>query len=258
MSILFRTCNFRKKCLYFIFNLVLLLPLAIPINSLASDERRLAENLTQSLHALNLAYQHAEPNASDKALEQLRSVALKRHDFLLNLVQDNPAIVLDASLSEQDRAAMPDAIQEFIEYEAEFEGKLKVLYADYEDSQAQLRHYLETIDTKNRVSLHFEMSSSDLLTDQQLIAKGLFFQDHKRRNGTMGAMAIESYEPIETLALGGNGTEGTSGEQNSVGEQSVAVILVNFQNNPDEPISLNDAHDLVFNQTNSFMLETSF
>jgi len=226
-------------------------------NPADSNPRQKAHALTQSLLALSLAYQQAEQHAKDRALEQLHNTAKSRHDFLLGLIKDDPATVLEVSLTAKDKSNMPEEVRDFIEEKVEFEGHLKLLYADYDDSPAELRHYLEGEDN-SRISLHFKNPPKGLKTGQQVKANGLFFEADEDNEGTLGAMALESDEGIMTLALGGTGTDGTASQSASLGEQSVAVILVNFQDKSDEPISVDAAHNLVFTQTNDFMLESSF
>lgn len=223
-----------------------------------SNPQQKAKALTQSLLALSHAYQEAEPHAKDKALEQLYNLAKGRHDYLLTLIQDSPDLVQDIALSAKDRASMPEEIRDLLEEEMEFEGQLTLLYADYDDSPAELLHFLESDDGSSRVSLHFKQAPKGLKTGQKITAKGLFIQDKEKKQGTLGAMAVEPEEGIMTLALGGTGTEGTPGQAVSLGEQSVAVILVNFQDQPEEPITVDGAHNLVFTQTNDFMQENSF
>lgn len=230
---------------------------AAPDSSTINKQQQ-AESLTESLKALNLAYQRAESSAAEQALEKLRNVAMARHDFLLGLIKKDPATVLAVSLSAEDRAKMPEAIRDFIEERVEFEGQLKVLYADYDNAPAELRHYLVSDQGNGRISLHFKKSPKGFKTGQKITVEGIFFEDKERAEGTLGAMALESDEDILTLALGGSGTEGAAGENYSIGEQSVAVILVNFLDNAEEPITVDAAHDLVFNQTNNFMQESSF
>jgi len=212
-----------------------------------------AQTLTINLFGLNSAYQNASPEAKAQALDELLSVATERHDLLVDLIESDPAAISQVTLPADVRAAMPEEVRNFIEQKVEFAGELKVIYEDYDNGQHHLRYRLKDINSNSRVSLHFEDLPKGLTSGQQVSAQGVFLA-LKEGNGVM---ALESEENLMTLAAGGAGTEGAVGEQNSLGQQTVAVLLVNFQNNYEQPVTYAEAHDLVFNEADSFMQENS-
>jgi hypothetical protein len=213
-----------------------------------SESLERAEALTQSLIGLNRAYQNAAPGARTNALDELLSVAAERHELLTSLIEENPGAVLRVAVPASVRAIMPEEIQAFIEQRVDLAGELEVMYEDYEDGGHRLRHFLKT--RAERISLHIQSRPSGLVSGAAVIASGVFLDG--------GNVALESEDNILILAAGGEGSGGTPGELgHSIGEQATAVLMVNFLNNSDEPISVTAAHELVFDAADSFMREAS-
>lgn len=210
------------------------------------------EALTHSLVALNKAYQHAAPAARAKALNDLRSIATERHALLASLIVDDPGAALRVAVPTRVRAGMPEDVRAFIEQRPELEGELEVLYEDYEDGSARLRHFLKVSD--KRISLHFKTAPPGLLSGTPVRASGILLDD---------VMALESGKNILTLAAGGGADGGSNGGlaapvPNTFGEQRTAVLLVNFAALPEEPWTVEEARASVFGTVNDFFLENSF
>ena len=120
------------------------------------------------------------------------------------------------------------------------EGRLQVLIEDHPNGRSSTRHFLQT--EEGRVEL--------ALKDRTLA-------------GAPGArVRLRGRVQGEMLSLDGT----TSSVQNTsqaalpaaLGEQRVAVILVNFQDDASQPITRDAAHALVFNTVDSFFRQSSF
>ncbi len=219
----------------------------------APDKRANAETLTHSLVGLNTAYQKAAPAAKSQALQQLIDATVERQALLAELIETDPGAVLRTAIPARIRSRMPAEVQVFIEQRLQLEGELEVMYEDYADGSHRLLHTLKA--NGERISLHFKSPPPGLLSGTPAQVRGVLVDD---------AMAVDSGEDdILMLALDGADDGVTSSGElapfpNTFGEQRTLVILVNFQDNPVEPYTLEFAHDIIFGETSDFFLENSY
>lgn len=217
-----------------------------------------AEKLSQSLFGLNQAYQAASASSRNAALQELLRTAIERRNLLLSQVESNPGLVLNSAVSASVRARMPAEIQMYIESKVSLPGTLEVLYEDFEGGQAHLKHFLRESDL-GQISLHFEVAPPDLLSGLPATVTGVLVPDREQKGG---AMALKSGESVLTLAAkggkGGGNNGGTPASTSSaLGERKTLVILVNFQDFPNEPYTREFAEDLILGTTSDYFLESS-
>ncbi len=122
----------------------------------------------------------------------------------------------------------------------EVEGELEVLIEDHATS-SRTRHFLKT--DKGRVELQFKSTAPNLNSGAKLRVKG------EQTNNVM----YLSDSGVTSLAATVAGPL-----PNTFGEQKVAVLLVNFQDDASQPYTIAQANDVVFNQASGFMRENSF
>ena len=110
------------------------------------------------------------------------------------------------------------------------EGQLDVRIEDYPDGHSRLRHFLKT--SQGRVELTFAHKA------MQHLSSGTRVRVHGQVQGNM--LALDgSTGSVEVLA---------KVLPNTMGEQSIAVLLVNFQDDASQPKSLAEARNLVFGE----------
>lgn len=233
----------------FFFSILLSAPLEVQA---AYNQQRAAEALTQKLIGLGTAYEHASPAARSKALEDLVAAATERRILLAGLIDSDPELVLRVALPATARDRMPVEVQSQLEQHVELGGELEVLYKDYPDGTSSLHHSLDA--NGKRVALHFKTMPPGLLSDTTVSATGVLLDD---------AMAVESGEKILTLAADGGSDGGSNGGTsapvpNTLGEQQTLVILVNFQDDPREPFTVEEASSFVFGEASDFIHENSY
>ena len=120
------------------------------------------------------------------------------------------------------------------------EGRLDVLVEDYPDGHSRQRHFLET--SQGRVELTFARKPT------QQLSSGARVRVHGQAQGD--ALALDgSAASVEVL---------TTTLPNTMGEQSIAVLLVNFQDETSQPKTLAEVRDLVFGNVSNHYLESSF
>jgi hypothetical protein len=198
-----------------------------------------AEGLTQALIAHSIRYQQASRSEQAYLLNELLETAAFRQKFLLSIIENNPAEVIRLAVPAGTRAALPPAVQAYIEQEVGIEGTLEVINEDYEQ-YSRLLYYLQT--AGERLSLHFaDHRLEHLLTGAKVWVKGIQIEN--------------------TLALAGGGNVKPvvpAPVPSTLGELRTLVILVNFQDNPIEPYTIADAESTLFGETNDFFIENSY
>lgn len=123
---------------------------------------------------------------------------------------------------------------------AVLEGELDVLVEDYADGRSRTRHFLKT--AHGRVELKVRGKAHHLRSGSKVRVRGEVQGD---------VLAFDAAEAGSVQAL-------TTVMPNTMGQQNVAVILVNFQDDASQPRTVAQAHDLVFGSTASYFREASF
>ncbi|MGQ7960134.1 Ig-like domain-containing protein [Pseudomonas sp. SP16.1] len=222
-------------------------------------ERQSAEQ-TQALLALSQQWQQAPTDAKGAALRQLQAKAAERQALLLDLAATSPAQVLSATLSADQQSGMPAEVQAMLEQKLEIEGDAEVVMEDYADGGHRLRHFVKTA-AGERFELHFANTPRFIASGQPVRAKGHVLAAQGQDAETDGAMVLGSDDDLLTLAYDGisSGSTTDPSTYNTLGEQRVAVMLVNFRNKPDEkPWTLSQAQNFMFGTVSNFFNETSY
>ncbi len=229
-----------------------------------SEARAAAAEQTKALMAMQKRWQQAQGAGADQALAQLLAKAEERRALLSTLLQTHPAEVLKVAIPDDKQAGMPAEVQEKLEQRFETEGELEVLYEDYPDGHHKLRHFLNT-PFGERFELHFAGKAPQLPSGARARAQGLLFDGPTAGgDGTQGALLVDSADNgILTLAADGGTTGGSNGGMaaalpNTLGEQKTLVMLVNFQDQPDNrPWTTAQISDTVLGQVSDYYKENS-
>jgi hypothetical protein len=129
------------------------------------------------------------------------------------------------------------------------EGRLHVLVEDYAD-HARVRHILDT--DRGPVELEFDVRPANLHEGDRIRVRGRGLAQRPARAG----------EPVLALDGASSGSvqvvsQSTALSAYSMGQQNVAVILVNFSDNATQPITQAAAESLVLGQVNGYYQENS-
>jgi hypothetical protein len=119
------------------------------------------------------------------------------------------------------------------------EGQLEVLVEDYADGHSTLRHFLKT--PHDRIELKIAGKPPQLQSGTRVRVRGQAQADMLALDGSAA-----SIEPLTTVL------------PNTMGEQSIAVLLVNFSDDASQPKIVAEAQSLVFGDTSNHYLESSF
>jgi hypothetical protein len=239
---------------------------ALHDNSAIARERiAKAEEHTLSLGRLAAAYKAA--GASEKAhIEgRLAELAQQRRELLNEIIENDPAEVLRLALPSRLQQNVPRGIQPLLEQTAEMEGELEILHVDHDDpGQSRYLYFLNT-PFGERLALHFVRNPPSLLTGARVRAAGVFFSgdETKASWGGDGDLVLEDGNSLELNDSGSSTTTGASISTavlpDTFGSQKVAVLLVNFEDNPnDKPFTASQARDFMFGKVNDFYRENSY
>ncbi len=233
--------------------------------TISAEQKHLIENLTLQLSGLIGSFQNTSTNDKTELVTQITALAEERKQLLLEIAKQNPGEALRVALPKHLRQKLPDAIQSLVEQDTETEGELTILHVDHEDpSKSRYDFFLATPNGK-RLKLHFANFPKGLLTGNTVRANGLaLYSADQESNDSDASLLLNGEEDIVKLTVGGNtessisSAESTAIAPNTFGEQQVAVLLINFTSLPQEPWTLEQAHNAVFNTASDFFLENSY
>ncbi len=230
--------------------------------NIASEKRQNAQANTEALTKAMTSYGNASKQDKANYLNQMISLAEERQALLSELVQADPASVASVAISSKERQGMPEEVQALLEQEQMLEGELEVFYEDYEDhSKSRLRHVLKT-DT-GRVELYTADNANikSLQSGMKVRAKGWKFAEIEESTDSL--VLVDEQNSLLVFAADGSTTTSTSTTEssttlsNTTGEQRTLVVLVNFEDNPLQPWTVEETQDLVFGSVSDFMSENS-
>ncbi|MCG9711728.1 NEW3 domain-containing protein [Shewanella insulae] len=212
---------------------------------------------------LNATKSKGASHASDAALyQQLEALVAARQVEQQALLALDPYSVVSSVLPMAKRRGMPAEIQAKLAQKKAISGELEMVYEDYEDpSQNRLQYMLRT--EIGLVKFFLASGSSKAQANQlkpgaKVRAEGWLFGDDEAGNALIG--------DLEVLAL----TDGTSASSyttgpgtplnvsDTTGEQRTLVLLLNFQDNPQQPWTQAEVQQMVFGKVNDYYLEASY
>lgn len=212
-------------------------------SSLSAEEAQTLDQLTQTLLGQGRSSQFGVAN-SKQSLEEgqsstdLLSIAATRRQLLASLMESHPEEVLRVAIPKSLRASMPASVQAFVEEEVKIEGEVEVI-SKCDGVTHDFSYFLNTKD--KQLSLHFAgPQPKNIQTGGRFRVSGVRVNESIALRGKKKTFSPLSAPPLSAL-----------------GEQRVAVLLVNFRNNPSTPYSVDEVRNLVFNTTNNFIRENS-
>lgn len=233
--------------------LALLLILGQGSVCLATD-RGAAERLTLDL-AATLRLPHAAQGAN------VADLARQRHARMLELLESDPAAARRLVLPDTVRQQLPAAARAWAEQPLEVEGEVTVWFEDYDDPAAsRQRQRLETADG-NHLLLRAEALPANLSSGDRVRAAGLRFPPAE--GAPEAELLLDAEDGLLVLHLDGDAqaqaADGPTPLPDTRGAQRTLVLLVNFQDRPDDrPWSVEQARSLVFDTVADFLLENSY
>ncbi|HEY0461091.1 MAG TPA: NEW3 domain-containing protein [Pyrinomonadaceae bacterium] len=168
---------------------------------------------------------------------EFESLAAARFAKMSELAESDPSEVLRVALPEEVLAKMPKDLQAFFEKREEIEGELEVFY-ECDGENEILKYFLKT--DKERLPVYFaKKPEKEILTGSTVRVKSLRVGDSLLIDDGTSAQEFSSSQAVESLL------------PNTFGEQKLLVLLVNFQNNQTQPMTVDQINNLFFNTANN-------
>ncbi|HHY0575568.1 TPA: Ig-like domain-containing protein [Vibrio parahaemolyticus] len=233
------------------------------VSPTAKGKRQQAQDNTSALKQAMADYRGASAKNKHHYLEQMISLAHGRQALLSELFQSDPSAVAQVVLTAKARKGMPEKVQALLEQEQTLEGELEVFYEDYEDhSKSRLRHVLNT--SEGFIEVHGSSQSpiNAIQSGVKVRARGWKFKDVADKWDAL--VVADEADGLSVLAQDSTGTvtasttTSSAALSNTFGEQRTLVLLVNFQDNPQQPWTIDEVKDMVFGKVNDFYKENSF
>ncbi|WP_440878571.1 Ig-like domain-containing protein [Vibrio natriegens] len=229
--------------------------------NIASEKRQNAQANTKALMNAMAAYQNATKSEKSNYLNKMISLAEERQQLLTELVKSSPASVASVAITTEEQQGMPKEVKKLLEQEQVLEGELEVFYEDYEDhSKSRLHHVLKTADGSVELHISNHANVKSLQSGLKVRAKGWKFEEIGENSELL--MLEDSQQSLTIMADGSSVSTTTvstttSTLPNTLGEQATLVMLVNFQDDVQEPWTVEEVTDLVFGSVNDFYRENS-
>lgn len=230
---------------------------ALPAASQA--HRQQVESQTMALARMAADYRSAGKAARTGLLNGLVDQARARQELLAEVVQNDPSGALRTVLPEKVRSGMPAEVLALLEQKQDLQGELEVSYEDYADGRHKLRHVLLTARGRFELKLpaNAEQAGS-MRSGMQVRARGWLFAHGGETSGSL--VVNDSPDGLEVLADGATTTTATTSAAvlpNTMGQQDVLALLVNFQDNPVQPWTTAQAEQMVFGTVKDYYQENS-
>ncbi|VXB08715.1 Gametolysin peptidase M11 [Pseudomonas sp. 8AS] len=215
--------------------------------------REAASTQTTALLGLHKRLQKAAAGERAQLREQLLGKAEQRRRLLLELAQSHPEEVLRVAIPEDKQKGMPAEVVAKLEQHQELEGELVVMYEDYEDRPAKLRHFLNT-PFGERFELRLANAQREWRSGLNVRAQGVLLEHADGASETIqGDLVVnDDNSGLLLLADGATGSANSTGElaydlPNTLGAQRTLAILVNFEDAPSNmPWTTTQANSLLF------------
>lgn len=228
-----------------------------------------ATHLTNQLLRLAGRLEQTPPERREAILTQLIETAAQRQVALFNELERDPRDFLLLALPAKVLDRLPGEIQEYLEQHVEVEGALKVAIEDDLEHARSTDVYLLVSGEEpgSTYTLHFAANPPGPLAAAVITARGVALGGHLVLAQGGGKSLEKITSSAKTFTGGEKSLETiassfktyTGGE--AFGDQRIAVLLLNFQNDPSEPYSHGDIASLLFegpDSTNQYYQETSF
>ena len=211
-------------------------------------------------------YRHATLSNKELLKQALIENALLRQHLQFELVKSDPEAAVRTILPRGLIKDMPDEVLPLLAHQRVLEGRLEVSYVDYQSHQHKNISYM-LVNGDQTVELHLpsNINRSLLKTGAQVSVTGWMFKAINAAEINLSALVVN--DELNSLVLLGDSApavatsvepSGNAAGISSHGEQRTLVLLVNFQNNAEQPWTVEEARQLVFGNVNAYYQEVSY
>lgn len=189
--------------------------------------------LTSTLKQKSKALKDMTTTARVKAVKEIRQLAVRRQQFMANLLRSNPKKFFQLALTSADIQKLPADLQEIVEQPVTVSGTVSSSHVDFLGHQAVATTFIDTKDQK-RIQASSLDPSIQLSQGSTVTATGIQLGE----NMVISKVTAESSIPPENATT-------------AVGPVKVALILVNFTDDQSQSITPEAARLLLYDGPNS-------
>ncbi|GEM_PF-2369911 len=210
--------------------------------SIPSEIQDLAE-LNADVVALGREYRIGDAKRKMQVLSDLRQFINARKVRMDALIESNPQEFIDNALSENQRAQLPTEVQNDIEKETTLITTADVLHVDDFKNHENSKYEYYVRSGNNRLKLHLAGEFEPFISNTKIRVKGFVLG-----NKMVASASQETFQILEQAPA-----------QETVGEQKVAVFLVDFLDSGTRPYTKEDVKKIIFEgNVNKFFKEASY
>jgi len=235
--------------MFFVLSLVVLLVFSIGIVSgVYGDVPNLEGKILELNEQLILKSQELKPtniiiqffsrffrtvSGKDTIGQEMINIAKERKDKMLQLLEEDPGLFLESTLSKKQRDEMPREVKGYLEKGVVKRGKLEVIHIDdFENKKSEEIYYIYDFDKKERFRIYSVQKLLLLISGTSVKISGIQLDNNV------------------VLFAGGRGFEvgaaAPSFVEDNLGEQETIAVLVNSYDNPIEPITAEETYRRFF------------
>ncbi len=194
---------------------------------------------TLKLMKLNSKFVKAKDNKKQDILNEMAAVSSSRKKGMQSIIKTNPEEVLKLSFPRKVRSGFPTQVQKNLEQEISVAGVLELLVLDdFKNKKSKTEYFLRA--DKKRFTL-YPTKTLSVTSGSKIKVAGM-----KIGNSIVFEPGIGQKSKVQSAV------------SNTLGEQKIVVILVNFQDEAIQPFTRNEASSVVFDTVNDFYQEVSF
>jgi len=223
----------------------------IPLVEKPIDKVAQAKNVTKRLLSLRREYHKAPSSKKREIMNSMMKLSQTRKEILSSLIEKNPREFLKFSIPLEIRESFPSQVKINLEEEASLEGSFSVLIVDtIEPPESKMLYFLRVGATK--FSLYPTEQLPLLLSGTKVNVSGVMLGDKI----ALDSNEKESFQ-IKTSVPGVLGAL-ASENGSALGEQRLAVILVNFQDNTNQPVTKAQVQNELSTKIDPYYQEVSY
>lgn len=223
------------------------------------------ENQTLTLAVLAAQYHDAtgstnEHSTSNGLYQQLNELVVARQAEQQALLSLDPYSAVSSILPVAKRRGMPAEIQAKLAQQKAVSGELEMVYEDYDDvGESRLHYVVRTNEGPVKFYLAGGATNTNNISAQpgaKVRVEGWLFSSDEAGSTLVGDLEVLALTDGNTVSSSGTGTALSLAD--TTGEQRTLVLLVNFQDNPQQPWTLAEVQQMVFGTVNNFYREASY
>lgn len=241
----------QKGAIHLLLPLLLILAIGVGIY-IATHQQKSTGKLTDDILQLSAEYKKAEETKNTtlakQKLNEIKDVASKRKEQLLNKIEENPQEFLNQATLADKREELPTEVKELVEKKVEAKGSLAVVHIDNEEDNSKNKFDYFLVDKNEykqggsyEYKLHFIKNPPQNISGIEVKVTGIGIDNNVVLN--QGQPSSDAYN-LQVLSQ--------PSIASPFGDQKTAVILVNFSDssNP-QPKNKDYFNYLMFDENNT-------